>query len=163
MIEFILFGFRFGINRKNKGGVNNMDTRDRGEFLDEEIEKDHAWFANIKRTYDEYQALSLDHTRLLQKQQAELHAHTLKVLSDAQQDTNFQRAVANQALQNAVESANLVGKQNLRHSDIAIDRHWNLEPSEAASQDAVLNPVFIAAIEAAVAKAVQAATAKGKK
>ena len=33
----------------------------------------------------------------------------------------------NQALQNAVETANMVGKQAVRHSDIAIDRQWNVD------------------------------------
>lgn len=108
-----------------------------------EIGKDEAWFANVKRTYDEYQHESIESIR---------RNRTIvdKTLSDAQQHDNARQDIANQALQNAVETANMVGKQAVRHSDIAIDRQWNVD--EVAHLVAK-TPVFMDAISAAVAKA----------
>lgn len=85
-----------------------------------EIGKDEAWFANVKRTYDEYQDIALTIAR-------DLHTHVTKVLSDAQQHDNTKQTIAEQALQNAVETSNMVGKQAVRHGDIAIDRQWNVD------------------------------------
>ena len=73
-----------------------------------EVGKDEAWFANIKRTFDEYQQVSLDHIR-------QNDAYIQKVLSDAQADTVEKRNIANQSLQTAVETANMISKQAVRH------------------------------------------------
>ena len=102
----------------------------------EVVGKVEAWLANIKRTYDEYQQESLETIR---------QHRTLfdKLLTDAQQFDNQRQVIANQALQNAVETANMTGKQAVRHSDIAIDQQWNLEPSEAAGEAVVLRSVTI--------------------
>lgn len=75
---------------------------------------------NIKRTYDEFQQESLETIR----QQRTLFT---KLLTDAQQNDNTRQNIANQALQNAVETANLTAKQGIRHADLAIDRQWNLD------------------------------------
>ena len=85
-----------------------------------EVGKDESWFANIKRTYDEYQQESLETIR-------HMRTHFDKMLTDAQQYDNQRQGIANQALQNAVAPANMTGKQAVRHSDIAIDRQWNLD------------------------------------
>lgn len=103
-----------------------------------------AWFANIKRTYDEYQDLSLTQARSNQ-------AYADKVLSDAQQHDNARQNIANQALQNAVETSNMVSKQAVRHADIAIDRQWNVDE---VAQLVAKTPVFLDAIAAATVKAV---------
>lgn len=79
---------------------------------------------NMKRTYDEYQNQSLESVKQFQ-------AYIQKVISDAQDNTEAQRTIANQALQNAVETANMVGKQAVRHGDIAIDRQWNVNETDA--------------------------------
>ncbi len=39
----------------------------------------------------------------------------------------MRQEIANQALQNAVETANMVGKQAVRHGDLSIDRQWNID------------------------------------
>ena len=54
--------------------------------------ENQAWFSNRKRTYDSYQQVDLDHMRNL-------------------------NTIAAQAFQNAVETANMVGKQAVRHAD----------------------------------------------
>lgn len=109
-----------------------------------EVGKDEAWFANIKRTYDEYQHESIESLR---------RNRTIvdKTLSDAQQHDNARQDIANQSLQNAVETANMTAKQAVRHGDIAADRQWNLDEQTAAL---VKNQVFQDAIAAAVAAAV---------
>ena len=120
-----------------------------------EVGKDESWFAtiknehdmcfaNVKRTYDEYQHESLESIKTNR-------SYVQKVLSDAQQHDNERQNIANQSLQNAVETANMVSKQAVRHSDLAIDRQWNVdEVAELVAK----TPVFLDAISAAVAKAV---------
>lgn len=101
-------------------------------------------FANVKRTYDEYQDVSLKAAR------------------------HFD-AVALQAVQNAVETANMLSKksvenmdaqakQHLAHRDIATDNLWN--PVQIAAGDTLaaravsLDDVSLKAIGAAVAAAI---------
>ena len=124
-----------------------------------EIGTDEAWkaalqmiFANIKRSYDEYQQESLETIRIQR-------TAVQKILSDAQQYDNQRQTIANQALQNAVETANMVGKQNVRHSDIALDRQWNVDEQGHTVQDILQNETFQQAITAAVAGAVNEALA----
>ena len=110
-----------------------------------ETGKDEAWFSNIKRTYDEYQHESLESIR-------RNRTFVDKILTDAQQNDNQRQQIANLALSNAVDTANLANKQAVAHRDIAIDREWNLdEVATLASRSGV----FSDAIAAAVAKAVQ--------
>lgn len=115
-----------------------------------EIGRDESWFANIKRTYDEFQHESLESVR---------RNRTIidKLVSDAQQFDNQRQVIANQALQNAVETANLTGKQAIRHSDLAIDRQWNVDE---VAQLVAKTPVFLDAISAAAAAAVAATMTK---
>lgn len=81
---------------------------------------DKSWFANIKKTYDEFQQESLETIRRSRDYMG-------KVLSDAQQHDNERNKITTQALQNAVETANMVSKQAVRHGDLAIDRQWNVD------------------------------------
>ncbi len=109
------------------------------------------WFANVKRTYDEYQQESLESVR-------RNRSYVDKVLSDAQQHDNARQAIANQALQNAVETANMVSKQAVRHGDIAIDNQWN--PIQQGAGDTLtaravsIDDTSLKAIGAVVAAAV---------
>jgi hypothetical protein len=136
-----------------------INPQNEGSF---EIGKDEAWFANVKRTYDEYQHESLESIR-------RNRAYVDKVLSDAQQHDNHKQAIANQALQNAVETANMIAKNAVRHSeqlanqhtshrDIATDNLWN--PVQQGAGDAVtmrsvtIDDAAMKAIGAAVAAAV---------
>jgi len=117
-----------------------------------------VWLANMKRTYDEYQQESLESIR---EQRLVFH----KLMSDAQQYDNQRQSIANQALQNAVETANMVGKQSTRHSDVAIDHQWNEEPAQAASEAEILRTMTIddaslKAIGATVAAAISQALTK---
>ena len=124
------------------------------------VDNQGVLFANVKRTYDEYQHESLESIK-------RNRSYVDKVLSDAQVHDNDTRKVALQALQNAVETANMVGKQAVRHSDISIDHQWNLEPSQGAAETTVLRAVTIddaslKAIGAVVAAAVAQALAGNK-
>ena len=114
-------------------------------------------FANIKRTYDEYQQESLESIK-------RNRSIVDKLVSDAQQYDNQRQVIANQALQNAVETANMVSKQAVRHSDIAIDGQWN--PVQAGAGDTLtaravsIDDVSLKAIGAVVAAAVADALTK---
>ena len=108
-------------------------------------------FANIKRTYDEYQQESLESIK-------RNRSIVDKLVSDAQQYDNQRQVIANQALQNAVETANMVSKQAVRHGDIAIDGQWN--PVQQGAGDTLtaravsIDDVSLKAIGAVVAAAV---------
>ena len=118
----------------------------------QDIGQDEAWATNLKRTYDEYQEVSLES---IKRNRSILD----KIISDAQQFDNQRQAVANQALQNAVETANMVGKQAVRHSDIAIDRQWNVD-EQGYQVEEILGQPYVDAIKAAVSAAVIEATQK---
>jgi hypothetical protein len=130
-------------DKASQGGVEQEEIgRDENWFS--QVASDFAaWFANVKRTYDEYQQVSLEGIKNQQKYQE-------KVLSDAQQNDNTRQNIANQSLQNAVETANMIGKQAVRHSDLAIDRQWNVDE---VAQIIGHQPFFTEAVEAAVTKA----------
>jgi len=72
-------------------------------------ENQRVTYANIKRTYDVYQDLDVQAARQSLIEQTRLNQ------------------IASQALQNAVETANMVGKQAIRHADVAADALWTDE------------------------------------
>lgn len=134
-----------------------FETRAEREF---EIGKDEAWFANVKRTYDEFQDLQLTKAR---------NAETVSHRTDQQgitHDGNLHN-LATQALQNAIETQNMVAKQAVRHGDLSIDHQWNLEPSEAAAEATVLPAATIEALRTlmveSVGQAVKQAVAEVQK
>lgn len=118
-----------------------------------EIGKDEAWFANVKRTYDEYQNESLESIR-------RNRSIVDKLISDSQSHDNQLRQLSVQAMQNAIETANMVGKQAVRHGDLAIDRQWNIDEQAVMVEQIVSDQVFQDAIAAAVASAVTSTLAK---
>jgi hypothetical protein len=69
-------------------------------------ENQRVTYANLKRTYDVYQDLDVQAARQSLIEQTRMNQ------------------IASQALQNAVETANMVGKQAIRHSDVAADALW---------------------------------------
>ena len=91
-----------------------------------EVGKDEAWFANIKQTYDVQQNLVVNalkqSTQELAQTNAQTAAHTANV-----------NGLALQAMQNAIETANAISKQAVRHGDIAIDHQWNVDEQATAS------------------------------
>lgn len=100
-----------------------------------EVGKDESWFANIKRTYDEFMDISLVAARRSQQEFDKLNNISL------------------QALQNAVETANMVSKQAVRHSDLAIDRQWNVDEVAAlVAKSAIFQDAIAGAVAAAVAQ-----------
>jgi len=109
-----------------------------------EIGKDESWAANMKRLFDETLNLSLEST-------ARNRTIIDKLISDAQSTTIARDSITTQCLQNAVETANLAGKAALRHADLAVDRQWNVDE---IAQLVAKTPVFLDAISAAVAAAV---------
>jgi len=98
--------------------------------------------ANQKRSYDQAQTTDL-----------------MTQFGDTTHRGNL-NSIATQALQNAVETANMVSKQAVRHSDIAIDRQWNLDEQGYQAVEALRGNTFKDALAAAVAAAVSEALSK---
>ncbi|MEN6537170.1 MAG: hypothetical protein ABFD89_26170 [Bryobacteraceae bacterium] len=70
-------------------------------------ENQRVTYANIKRTYDVYQDLDIQAARQAQIEQTRLNQ------------------IASQALQNAVETANMVSKRSIELNNLAHDSFWN--------------------------------------
>ena len=100
----------------------------------ENIEQSEFLFANMKRTYDQYQTLDA------------------RILEDAQTNSQTIHNLSVQALQNAVETANMVSKQAVRHGDIAIDRQWNVDEQGYTVADILNDSKFQDALGVALAK-----------
>lgn len=143
-------------NEKNESKQTGKQDSERGY----EIGMDEAWkanlkmlfdftFANMKRTYDEYQQVSLEGIKNQQKYQE-------KVLSDAQQFDNARQNIANQSLQNAVENANFLAKAALRHQDLAVDRQWNVdEVAQLVAQTSTFKDAIAAEVASKIADIVK--------
>ena len=133
-------------------GVSASESRQEDIGGGERLTKENAdnselLFINGKRTYDEYQQESLESIK-------RNRSYVDKVVTDAQQNDNTRQNIANQALQNAVESANMVSKQAVRHGDLAIDRQWNVDEQGYAVAEILRTNTFKEAVAAAVAMAV---------
>ncbi len=115
--------------------------------------QNEAWFANVKRTYDEFLQVSLEGIRMNR-------SFITKLASDAQQYDNQRQVIANQSLQNAVETANMVGKQTVRHADLAVDRQWNVDEQGYTVNEILRDQTFKDAIAAAVSGVVSGDLAK---
>ena len=110
-------------------------------------------YNNMKRTYDEYQHESL----------ADIRGHRTSAASlftSALSEDNTRQAITNQCLQNAVETANLVGKQAVAHRDLAIDRMWNIDEVSGLSAKSGVQADRVSAMATAAVAAVLAAIAK---
>jgi hypothetical protein len=99
---------------------------------------------NAKRTYDQAQSFDLgtQYNDVLSRQRV--------------------NQIAEQHLQNAVETANILSKQVVgqvvRHADLAIDRQWNVdEVSNLTAKSGVEADAIIAAMVTAVTKAINEA------
>ena len=75
----------------------------------ENMEQSEICFMNVKRTYDAYQDLDLQTARTIQQ-------------------------LTTQTLQNAIESANMISKQAIKHADVAADRVWNVDEQGYTAQ-----------------------------
>jgi hypothetical protein len=92
-----------------------------------DIGQNEAWAVNIKRLVEDALSISAEVAATGVESIKRNRAIVDKIVSDAQQFDNQRQVIANQSLQNAVETANMVSKQAIRHSDIAIDRQWNVD------------------------------------
>jgi hypothetical protein len=97
--------------------------KNRHEEEEFEIGRDEAWFANRKREYDEGQYEGMEVKR-------RDRTHIDSVLAQKAESDQAKDAIAIQALQLAVETANMVAKQSIRHTDVASDRKFNVEEQD---------------------------------
>jgi len=117
-----------------------------------DIGEGEAWKANMKRMYDEYQHESLTDIRAKR-------THFDNKISNAAQNDEAREKLNLQATQNAIETANMVAKQAVRHADMAIDRQWNVD-EQSAFVSKVLNSIQDPAIASAMAAAIAEAMLK---
>lgn len=141
-------------------GVSATETRMEDIGGGERVTKENAdnsqiLFSNQKRTYDEYQNVSLESI-------ARNRSYIDKILSDAHEYSMQKHNIANQALQNAVETANMVGKRAVTHFDLATDRTWNVDEQGYTVNEILRSDTYKEAIAAAVAM-VLAQTAEANK
>ena len=64
------------------------------------------------------------------------------VAADSNYSSNHQQTLQQlsvQSLQNAIETANMVSKQALRHGDVAIDKQWNINETDFIAAGAIPN------------------------
>lgn len=85
-----------------------------------DIGQAEAYVHNMKRLVEEFLAESLTDQRARRVMFERLSQNALSHDQQLQQ-------LALQSLANNVETANMVGKQAVRHADLAIDRTWNLD------------------------------------
>jgi len=125
----------------------------------QDIGQDEAWAVNLKRLVEDSLSVSAEVAATGVESIKRNRAIVDKIISDAQQYDNQRQNIANQALQNAVETANMVSKQAVRHSDLAIDRQWNVD-EQGYTAEQILGAPYVDAIKAAVAAAVAEALSK---
>ena len=107
-------------------------------------------FLNMKRMYDEYQALGLDGSKRSQSFHDMLSTYFLARIAERDKLSTL-------SISNAIDTANLINKQAAAHRDIAIDNQWGIDQS---AYFLTKDQTFQSAIEAAVAKAVNSAMGK---
>lgn len=125
-----------------------------------ETGKDEAWsnamltdkgilFSNQKRTYDEYQDVSLDRKTENQRQKQLSYDRAQSHYDDVQ-------SLFKQHMQNSVENANIAAKQLLRAGELAIDRQWNVnETDNLTAKSGIQSDAIIAAVVKAVTQALR--------
>jgi len=124
----------------NQGATRSSSIRDEDVGTGERYSTTNAdhqglLFANEKRTFDEYQDLSLNVSK---------RGRALEEKLDN---------IAVQALQNSVETANMIAKQAVRHGDIAIDRQWNVDEQAFVVKEILNDPSIEDAIKVAIVEA----------
>lgn len=120
---------------------NMEDVGETERTAKENVDAGGLVFGHLKRGNDEFLNDSLDSVR-----RTRLYAD--KILSDSM-------LLSNQLMQNAIENANLAGKQAIKHSDIATDRTWNVDEQGYQVSEILRNSTYKEALAAAVAAAVK--------
>lgn len=141
-------------NDEDKDGRSQHEGggHDDPAHVDEVFEGDtqeRSWDANVKRTYDLYQASEIDDVHALRGERSRREA--VHQSSDGNREHVALQALQNAVrhsdalAQNAITTIDMTAKQAVRHSDIAIDRQWNIDEQS----------IIAAGVIAAVVKAIQ--------
>jgi hypothetical protein len=112
------------------GDIGGTERLEKGSMDNSEIS-----YLNAKRTYDTYQNQDLA-------------------------DAKSKDAVALQALQNAVENANMLAKRTISGFEFADNKKWNINETDFIASNTLRSAVPQDAIAAMVAKAVSDALSK---
>jgi hypothetical protein len=108
-------------------------------------------FLNHKRVFDELLQESLETTR---QQRTLFNKMVLDAQTLGNQIMQNAIAVAQKVSEQSAETANLAGKQAVRHADIAIDRQWNVDEQGYTAEEILGNQTFKEGIRAIVVAAV---------
>lgn len=117
-----------------------------------DAERGYLMFANAKRTYDAYQGHHLEAV-------GRDRVHFDSLMTAEREHTAELRRLSLQALQNAIETSNMVGKQASRHSDVAIDRQWNVDEQGYTVADILQSNTFKDAVASGNVQAAASAVA----
>lgn len=117
-----------------------------------DVGQNEAHTTNLKNVVDLHVNLTANALKQAQQELAQINSVTLSAIERSNN-------LVIQAQQNAIETANMVSKQSVRHSDIAIDRQWNVDEQGYTAQK-ILGQPFVEAINAAVAAAVAKSLSK---
>ena len=141
--------------------MENVKDNERGY----EVGMDESWksknlheeglvFANMKRTYDAYQDLDLHRARQAVSKEDQFHSLAVQAMQNAIETANLVAKQAVKHADNKVENSEMVTKQAIRHGDLAIDRQWNVDEQGWAVESILADETFKESIGAAVAAAV---------
>lgn len=125
--------------------------------------QERSWDANVKALFDDLMSDAREHRGVQLTASKRSQTAFDKLISDAQEHSAQLRLASLQSLNDAIGTANLVGKAAVMHGSIAAWKLWGLEPEEAVSIAKILAAsVPIDAIAAAVAAKVIDGLAKTK-
>jgi len=95
-------------------------------------------YNNMKRTYDEYQEISLTHRRTLESTLQRLQIVAEQNLTNMMTNAQNIQASVQRSVTNALSQDDLITFQAAAHRDIAINRqwnnHWNYQAFRAADE-----------------------------
>lgn len=121
-----------------------------------------AWGANVKAFFEKMLLHDTEAREDARQTLAGIGANAMtqanSLFADTMNKNDQLHNLSVQAMQNAIETANMVGKQAVRHADIAIDREWNVDEQGYTAEKIISglqDPSVIAAMTAAIAKAMQ--------
>ena len=129
------------------GTIRETDISEGERATMENLDHSGLLFANAKRTFDEFQQESLETIRQNRTHFNNMQEDSRRLLNQISENAI---AVAQKVSEQCAETANMVAKQAVRHSDIAIDRQWNVDEQAFVVKEILNDPDFTDAIKVAL-------------
>jgi len=145
------------MDNKNKGATDSSNV---GRNIGQDLGQTHTSYTSNDDvgTGERYNVASADHQGILFSNDK----LTFDLTREAEMNGIHRRSdlaekldnISVQALQNAVETSNMVGKQAVRHGDLAIDRQWNIDEQAAFVKEIINDPAIEDAIKVKIIEAI---------